>query len=200
MSEPAGKRLKLTLPVCTAHRTLTGTRVKHNFPLVVEESLCGVITVLMAVAYRLQALAKLFERDDIALPRIAAFFHQEAEQEQKEAESLLEYLRERGGQYCNKDIQKPGCEAVGSVLQALELMLAQWKEVARILTELCQQSKQSGDPHTASVVKKRFVTPAIGKIEVVGALLTNARRVGCKDETGFGEYLIDQLQKELTNL
>lgn len=53
--------------------------------------------------YLLQA--SVFERDDVALPRVACFFHQEALKQEEEAEAMLGYLAERGGNYCGKDIQ-----------------------------------------------------------------------------------------------
>ncbi|KAG7473790.1 hypothetical protein MATL_G00099550 [Megalops atlanticus] len=202
MSEPSGKRLKTSFPICKTHRAIIGTRVKQNFPTVVEESICGVTTLLMEVAYRLEALAKIFEQDDNALPRFAAFFHQESEKEQRQAEAMLDYLMERGGQYCNKDIQKPGYEGVCTVLQALDLTLAQWKEVMAIMVELIQCAKERGDPHTASVVKSSFLGPLIPKVKTLGDLLTNARRLGCThDRTGgLGEYLMDRLQEELAGI
>lgn len=49
--------------------------------------------------------ASVFERDDIALPRVASFFHQEALKQQDEAEAMVGYLAERGGAFCGKDIQ-----------------------------------------------------------------------------------------------
>lgn len=49
--------------------------------------------------------SSLFERDDVALPRVASFFHQEALKQQQEAEAMLGYLAERGGNYCSKDVQ-----------------------------------------------------------------------------------------------
>ncbi|KAJ8417078.1 hypothetical protein AAFF_G00283050 [Aldrovandia affinis] len=202
MSEPSGKRLKTDFPICKTHRTNTGSRVKQNFPTVVEESVCGVTTLLMEVAYRLEALAKIFEQDDHALPRVAAFFHRESEQEQGQAEAMLEYLTERGGQYCNKDIQKPGYESVCAVLQALELTLGQWKKVMGIMVELIQCAKEGGDTHTASVVKSRFLGPLVPKVKTLGDLMTSARSVGCTPDGagGFGEYLFDQLQEELSSV
>ncbi|KAI1903967.1 hypothetical protein AGOR_G00000850 [Albula goreensis] len=201
MSEPSGKRLKTNFPICKTHRTVMGSRAKQNFPTVVEESVCGVTTLLMEVAYRLEALANIFEQDDHALPRVAAFFHHQSEKEQEQAEALLDYLNERGGLYCNKDIQKPGCESVCAVLQALELMLAQWKELMAVLVELIQCARERGDAHTASVVKSRFLGPLVTKVKTLGDLMTNARKVGCatNGSGGFGEYLIDQLQEELSS-
>lgn len=49
--------------------------------------------------------ASVFERDDVALPRVASFFHQEALKQQAQAEAMLGYLAERGGRYCGRDIQ-----------------------------------------------------------------------------------------------
>lgn len=163
--------------------------------------MCGVTTFLLEVAYRLEALANIFEQDDHALPRVAEFFHRESEREQEQAEAMMEYLRERGGQYCNKDIQKPGCESVNAVLQALELTLAQWKEVENIMVQLVQCARERGDPHTASVVKSRFLGPLIPRVKTLGDLLTSAQKAGCAPDGsgGFGEYLFDQLQEELTS-
>lgn len=201
-AEPSGKRLKSNLPICKTHRTFPGSMVKQNLSAVVEESLCGVSTLLMEVAYRLEALANIFEQDDIALPRVAAFFHQESEKELAQAEAMLAYLSERGGQYCNKNIQRPGCEAVGALLPALELLLAQWKEEMAILVELSQLAREHGDPHSASVVKSRFLGPLVPRIKLLGDLLTSGRRAGCTHDHqgGFGEYLFNELQEELTSI
>ncbi|XP_048829092.1 ferritin light chain, oocyte isoform-like [Brienomyrus brachyistius] len=201
MSEPRCKRLKTSLPICKNHKALSGSRVTQNLPAVVEESLCGVTTLLMEAAYRLQALARIFEQHDVALPRVAGFFHQESEKEQKQAEAMLAYLTERGAHYCNKDIKKPGCEDVCSLIPALEVMLAQWKELLSCMVELCQLAGEHGDPHTASTVKGCFLAPLVPKVKELGDLLTNAKRAGCADhEPGFGEYLTDQLLEEWSGI
>ncbi|KAL2093712.1 hypothetical protein ACEWY4_011024 [Coilia grayii] len=201
MSEPSEKRLKTSLPICKTHHVFVGSKVKQNLPAVVEESLCGVSTLLMEVAYRLEALGKIFEQDNLALPRVAAFFQLESEREQEQAEAMLHYLSERGGQYCNKDIKRPGCEEICGLLPALDLTLAAWKEEMAVMIELSRIAREQGDPHSASVVKSRFLTPLVPKVKLLGDLLTNARRVGCTAEGagGFGEYLMDQLQEELTS-
>ncbi|KAL0968119.1 hypothetical protein UPYG_G00262650 [Umbra pygmaea] len=200
MSEPSSKRLKINVPICKTHRPCLGSRVKQSLPPIVEESLCGVATLLLEVAYRLNALAKIFEQDDNALPRVSAFFHEQSEKEQARAEAMLNYLSERGGQFCNKDIQRPGCENVCAVIPALELMLNQWKEEMAVMVELIQLSKEHSDPLSANVVKRRFLGPLVPLIKLVGDFLTNARRVCCTSDcsAGFREYLFDQLQEELT--
>ncbi|XP_060932433.1 ferritin light chain, oocyte isoform-like [Limanda limanda] len=201
MAEPPGKKLKSSLPQCRAHPSSEGSsRVRHNLPAAVEEALCGVGGLMWDGAYKLQALASAFERHDVALPRVAAFFHQEALKQQAEAEAMLGYLAERGGKYCGKDIKKPGCEAVCAVLPALELLLLQLKEEAGVLVELSQLAREHGDPHTASVVKSHFLAPRVDRLKLLGDLLTSARRVGCTgDQTrGFGEYILNELQEELT--
>ncbi|XP_047451356.1 ferritin light chain, oocyte isoform-like isoform X3 [Mugil cephalus] len=180
MAEPAGKRLKSSLPLCRAHRSSgASSRARHNLPAAVEEALCGVSSLLWEGVYRLQALAL---------------------KQQDEAEAMLAYLAERGGTYCSKDIQKPGCEAVCALLPALELLLLQLKEEASVMVELSQLAREQGDPHTSHVVKNVFLGPRVDRLKLLGDLLTSARRVGCtNDQTGgFGEYILNELQEELT--
>ncbi|XP_047451357.1 ferritin light chain, oocyte isoform-like isoform X4 [Mugil cephalus] len=165
MAEPAGKRLKSSLPLCRAHRSSgASSRARHNLPAAVEEALCGAL------------------------------------KQQDEAEAMLAYLAERGGTYCSKDIQKPGCEAVCALLPALELLLLQLKEEASVMVELSQLAREQGDPHTSHVVKNVFLGPRVDRLKLLGDLLTSARRVGCtNDQTGgFGEYILNELQEELT--
>lgn len=97
-------------------------------------------------------------------------------------------------------VQKPGTEQVCTLLAALEFLLGQWKEEMSVMVELCHLAREHGDPHSASVLKSRFLQPLAPKIKLLGDLMTNARRVGCTSDVagGFGEYLIDQLYKELT--
>nr|QJU71669.1 H-ferritin [Carassius cuvieri x Carassius auratus red var.] len=200
MSEPRVKRIKTCLPLCKTHISSAGSLARQNFPTVVEESLCGVSTLLIEVSYRLEALAKIFEQSDLALPRVAAYFHQESVKELERAEAMQQYLTQRGGKHCSKNIQRPGTEEVCAVLPALELVLAQWKEEMSVMVELNQLAHEYGDPHTASVIKSQFIQPLVPKVKLIGDLLTSARRVGCTgDRTGgFGEYLIDRLQDTLT--
>lgn len=200
MSEPREKRIKTCLPLCKTHLSTDGSQVRQNFPTVVEESLCGVSTLLMEVSYRLEALANIFEQSDLSLPRVAAYFHQESVKELERAEAMLQYLSQRGGKFCGKNIQRPVTENVFAVLPGLEIMLDQWKEEMSVMVELNQLAREYGDPHTASVIKSQFIEPLVPKVKLVCDLLTSARRVGCTSDStgGFGEYLIDQLQETLT--
>ncbi|XP_067235369.1 ferritin light chain, oocyte isoform-like [Chanodichthys erythropterus] len=200
MSEPKVKRIKTCLPLCKTHFSSAGSQVRQNFPTAVEESLCGVSTFLMEVSYKLEALAKIFEQSDLSLPRVAAYFHQESVKELEGAEAMLQYLSQRGGKFCGKNIQRPCTENVCAVLPALEIMLNQWKEEMSVMVELNQLAHEYGDPHTASVIKSQFIEPLVPKVKLVGDLLTSAHRVGCTSDSvgGFGEYLIDQLQETLT--
>ncbi|XP_058501801.1 ferritin light chain, oocyte isoform-like [Solea solea] len=201
-AEPARKRLKSSLPVCGSHRSSAGSssRARQNLSPAVEEAVCGVCSLLWNGAYRLQALASAFEREDIALPRVAAFFHKEAVKQQANIEDMLNYLAERGGQYCGKDIQRPNCEAICALLPALELLELQLKEEAVVLVDLSQLARKHEDPHTASVVKSHFLTPRVDRIKLLGDLLTSARQVGCTmdEKGGFGEYILNELQEEFT--
>ncbi|XP_041054392.1 ferritin light chain [Carcharodon carcharias] len=199
MAEPKGKRQKTCLPICPFHQPVPGTQVKQNYPASVEEAVCGLITLFYEVSYRFQALAEIFEQNDVALPRVSGYFRKVAEEEEQNAETLLEYQKERGGHYCAKDIKKPRTESVQNICQALDLTIRQWKTVANYLEELCALGKSCTDPHTSSFVRKRLLVPKIQQIKVASDLITNATRLGCTDEgnVSFGEYLIDRLQEEL---
>ncbi|XP_042372527.1 ferritin light chain, oocyte isoform-like, partial [Plectropomus leopardus] len=95
---------------------------------------------------------------------------------------------------------KPGCEAVCGVLPALELLQLQLKEEVDVLVELSLLARNHGDPHAASVVKSHFLSPRVDHLKLLGDLLTSARRVGCGDDqtAGFGEYILNELQEELS--
>ena len=95
--------------------------------------------------------------------------------------------------------QKPGCEQVCAVLPALEFLLLQWKDEMSVLVDLSLLARQNSDPHSASVVKSRFLGPLVPRVKLLGDLLTNAHRLGCGAQGSLGEYLMDQLQEELTN-
>lgn len=127
------------------------------------------------------------------------FFRHVAQRQQEETEQLLWYLNQRGGSYCSKDIQRPGCEAVGAVLPALDLLLLQLREEVGVLVELSELSRDRGDPQTCSMVKNLLLSPRVQRLKQLGELLTSARRLGCtNDPTGqFGEYLLNELQEEL---
>lgn len=200
MAEPAEKRFKSSLPWCASHRRCSNTGW-GTLPLrpAVEEALCGVSGLLFHGAYRLQALACAFERDDVAFPRLALYFRHVAQRQQEEAQQLLRYLAQRGGTYCSKDLQRPGCEAVGAVLPALDLLLLQLRDEVGVLVELNELSQNSGDPQTCSVIKTLLLSPRVERLKQLGDMLTSARRLGCtNDPTGqFGEYLLSELQEEL---
>lgn len=200
MAEPAEKRFKSSFPVCASHRSSSSTgRGTLFLQPAVEEALCGVSGLLFSGAYRLQALACAFERDDVAFPHLALFFRHVAQRQHEETHQLLWYLSQRGGTYCSKDIQRPGCEAVSAVLPALDLLLLQLREEVSILVELSELTRDRGDPQTCSVVKSLLLSPRLERLKQLGDMLTSARRLGCtNDPTGqFGEYLLHELQEEL---
>ncbi|XP_029910315.1 ferritin, heavy subunit [Myripristis murdjan] len=200
-AEPGPKRFKSDLPRCPSHRGSAASRARQNLSAGVEEALCGVSSLLRDGAYRLQALAFVFEQGSIALPRLASFFHQQAERQEAEADAMLAYLAQRGGCYCARQIKRPGCEAVCAVFPALELLLLQLREEVSVLVELSRLAGEHGDPHAAGLVKRRFLQPRVQRVKLLGDLLASARRLGCTDQqaNGFGEYLLDELQEELSS-
>ncbi|TRY81691.1 hypothetical protein DNTS_026003 [Danionella cerebrum] len=70
MSEPSVKRVRTSLPFCRTHVASAGSPVSQSFPRAVEESLCGVSTVLMEISYRLESLRPATEHVNALLPAL----------------------------------------------------------------------------------------------------------------------------------
>ncbi|CAH2325677.1 ferritin light chain-like [Pelobates cultripes] len=200
MAEPKKKRVKGTLPSCPVHQQNKVCRVRQNFSPELEESLCEVISSLLQLSYKFQALAEVFDQDSVALFRVSKFFHEQSKSEEEAAQLLLKHMANRGGFYCSKTIQKPSCEYVRDLMTALNMALDQWKIMQVYFEELYSLSMDCLDPHSASLIKKHFLEPTMKKVKLTGDVITNAHRLNCTPDGrgSFGEYLIERLQEELT--
>ncbi|NWH82950.1 FRI1 protein, partial [Piaya cayana] len=88
-----------------------------------------------------------FERDDVALPRLARFFLDQSHEEQEHAERLLRFQNQRGGRVLLHDIKKPERDTWGTALEAVEAALQLEKSVNQALLELHRLGSEKGDPH-----------------------------------------------------
>lgn len=117
-----------------------------------------------------------FERDDVALSRLAHFFREQSREEREHAEGLLRFQTRRGGRVLLQDIkvcgvwgvgcvwgtwpvvltvrapQKPERDTWGSALEAVEAALQLEKSVNQALLDLHALAAEKGDPHVSGAL------------------------------------------------
>lgn len=122
-----------------------------------------------------------FERDDVALSRLAHFFREQSREEREHAEGLLRFQTRRGGRVLLQDIkvcavwwgavwwgavfggpgpvvltvrapQKPERDTWGSALEAVEAALQLEKSVNQALLDLHGLAAEKGDPHVSAAL------------------------------------------------
>ena len=75
-----------------------------------------------------ESLQAFFDRDDVALPGLTAYFRDQAEGERRHARNLMAFLNQRGGRVALASIPQPhqdfSSDSKGDALNAMELALA----------------------------------------------------------------------------
>ncbi|CAL1547167.1 unnamed protein product [Lymnaea stagnalis] len=107
--------LFLTLAVCSslAYGKEFVATVRQNYKENINQLLEQQIQKELAASYIYQAYASYFQRADVSLPGIKKFFSDASSEEREHAQSLIDYINQRGGhvQYDKIDL-KDACETV----------------------------------------------------------------------------------------
>ena len=114
--------------------------------------------------------------DGEALPRLAAHFYRQAEEERDHAMRLVRYLVDTGG-----DVAIPGTpdaqSSFSSAADAVELALKQEKTVTDQINALVDQALKEKD-HAARIMLDWFVTEQIEEVSSMDNLLRTIKRAG----------------------
>jgi len=83
---------------------------RSNFTSECEAALNEQINVEFNISYVYSALFAYFDRDNVALPGMAAFFKEQSQEEKGHAEKCMEYQNTRGGRVQLQGISAPASE------------------------------------------------------------------------------------------
>ncbi|XP_066494834.1 ferritin heavy chain A-like [Tiliqua scincoides] len=168
------------------------SQVHHNYHIACEAAVNDLVKLELRASYVYLALAYYFQRDDVALEHVAAFFWAESLKCREQAEKWLKYQNQRGGRIILQDIQKPEQDEWGSSLGAFQSALQMEETVNEALLDLHRLATEKKDPHLCDFLKSQFLKEQVSTIKHLGDHLTVLRRLGVPQE-GLGEHLFDKL-------
>lgn len=130
------------------------------------------------------AIASYFDGE--ALPKLAAHFSRQAEEERGHAMRLVRYVTEAGGTVAIPAIPASR-SGFATAEEAVQLSLDQEKRVTEQINALMDEAIQEND-HAAQIMLQWFVTEQIEEVSSMEALLRMVQRAG---EPGL--LLVEQL-------
>ncbi|KAK9701200.1 hypothetical protein K7432_011816 [Basidiobolus ranarum] len=161
---------------------------KQNFAIASEEGLNNQINMELTASYTYTSLAAYFDRDSVALPGLAKFFRESAQEEREHAQMLIDYVNQRGGRVTFQPIPVPSIEWQ-SAKYAVEATLQLEKDVNKSLLNVHNISTEQGDPQLCDFLEGHFLTEQVEAIKKISDMLTQLNRVG---GDSLGLYLWDQ--------
>jgi len=164
------------------------SKIRQNFSADVEAGINKQINVELYASYVYLSMASYFDRDDIALHNIAAFFKKQSAEEREHAMGFMKYQQTRGGRVLLQNIQKPEKDEWGTALEAFESALALEKFNNKSLLDLHAISSNANDPSMCDFLENDYLQDQVKSIEEIGKIITNLKRVG----GGLGEYMFDK--------
>merc|ERR1712038_956912 len=121
------------------------------------------------------------------LPKTAAHFAKESEEEREHGMKLMAYQSKRGGRCVFQDIAKPVNMEWGTCLEAMEAALELEKMVNQSLLELTKAAEDKDDSNLSDFVDE-FLEEQVASIKSIGDTITKLKRVG----DGLGLFLFDK--------
>ncbi|KAM3922460.1 ferritin light chain, oocyte isoform-like [Leptodactylus fuscus] len=168
------------------------SQIRQNFHQDSEAGVNRTINLVLHASYFYLSVGLYFDRDDIALAKFSAFFHEQSEEKQKQAEKLLKFQNKRGGRILFQDIKKPEAKEWNNGTSAMEGALKLEKSLNQALLDLHKIAMDHNDPHMCDFLEREYLEEEVKLIKKLGDHITNLKRVKAA-EVGMGEYLFDKL-------
>lgn len=150
------------------------------------------INIEYNVSYVYHAIYAFFDRDNVGLPGIAAYFKKESEEEREHAELLMEYQNLRGGRVKLQSIIAPEMEfshpEKGDALYAFELSLSLEKLNFQKLRHLHVIAEKHGDSQMCDFIEGSLLKDQVDSVKKTAEFVSQLRRIG----KGLGVFQFDK--------
>lgn len=160
--------------------------IRQNYSEACEAAVNKQINMELYASYVYQAMAYHFDRDDIALKGMFAFFKKSSDEERTHGQMFMEYQNKRGGRIVFQDIKAPAVEW-NNHIHALEDALALEKKVNESILALHGIAAGNNDAHLCDYLEAHFIDEQVQSINELAKLIVNAKRCG----DGLGVYQFD---------
>ncbi|CAP22182.1 Protein CBR-FTN-1 [Caenorhabditis briggsae] len=161
---------------------------RQNYHDEVEAAVNKQINVELYASYVYLSMSAYFDRDDVALPKVAKFFKEQSEEERGHATELMRIQNVRGGRVVFNDVQKPEKDEWGTVLEAFEAALALERMNNTSLLKLHGVAEQRNDAHLTNYIQGKYLEEQVHSINEFAGYIARLKRAG----PGLGEYLFDK--------
>lgn len=161
--------------------------VRQNFHQDCEDALNKQINEELYASYVYLSMAYYFDKSDVALPGLFAYFKKASDEEREHAMKFLTYQNKRGGNIVLKPIAQPQTNwqsAQNAMMEALKLE----KKVNEDLLQLHTLASTHNDPNLLDFLETEFLQEQVDSIKEIADHVTNLERVG----TGLGVYIFDK--------
>ncbi|KAL0084807.1 ferritin-like superfamily [Phycomyces blakesleeanus] len=160
---------------------------KQNFATTSEEAINQQINTELQASQVYLSMASWAQHSSVALPGLEKYFREQAEEERKHAQHLIDYQNTRGGKVILRSLQAPETEWK-SAKNAIESALQLEKDVNKSLLNLHKIGDSNGDPQMCDFVEATYLGEQVEAIKTLADMVTQLNRVG----EGLGVYLWDQ--------
>uniref|UniRef100_UPI00398F36C1 ferritin heavy chain-like isoform X1 n=2 Tax=Pristiophorus japonicus TaxID=55135 RepID=UPI00398F36C1 len=156
-----------------------------------ETAVNRMINMELYASYVYLSMSYYFDRGDVALDNFVKFFKKLSYKEREQAENLMDFQNQRGGNITLQDIKKPEQDDWDNGLQAMLCALQLEKNINQSLLELYKQSKDRTDPHLCGFLETHFLEKQVKSIKKLGDHITNLERLGAP-QNGIAEYMFNK--------
>lgn len=184
--------------LATVQRTHSSSSLaRSNYHSECEAAVNEQVNIEYNVSYVYHALYCYFDRDNVALPGMAAYFKAASAEERGHAELLMDFQNRRGGRVQLCGMMSPDTEfdhtEKGDALYAMELALSLEKLNFQKLRDLHAVADKHGDAQMADFVEGALLGEQVESVKKVAEMVATLRRVG----KGLGVF---QFDRELADL
>jgi len=151
-----------------------------------EEAVNNQINAELTANYAYLAMAQYFDRSDVSLKNIAAYFRKSAEEESTHAQQFIDYQNRRGGTVVFAAIQPFNIPSVFTAKMAFEKA----KDLEEHVYDLLLKTHDSSinDPELTDEIAGTYLHEQVQSIRELKGYITNLNQVG----EGLGTYIFDR--------